>query len=117
MNISYLTNFIVYAFAMSGVLLTAVFVYKKFCTMPTQKDSNKFLSVKDKICIAPRKNLYVVKAGDEYFLIAGDAERTTMLSKLNNGSDNIQMTSVQPNWREDITNKKILQRLNERFKD
>ena len=117
MNLGYLTNFIVYAFAMSGVLLTAVFVYKKFCTMSSNNNDGKFLSVKDKICIAPRKNLYVVQAGGEYFLIAGDAERTTMLSKLNNENENVRTDYSQQNWREDITNKKVFQRLNERFKD
>ena len=116
MNIGYLTNFIVYAFAMSGVLLTAVFVYKKFCLTGSSKDESKFLAVKDRICIAPRKNLYVVQAGNEYFLIAGDAERTTMLSKLNANAD-VQIQGQKNSWREELSNRKILQRLNERFKD
>lgn len=121
MNLEYFTNFIVYAFAMSGVLLTAVVIYKKLCTISPTKDENKFLKVKDRICIAPRKNLYVIQAGNEQFLIAGDAERTTMLSKLN---DNIESSYKQTNhsapthWGEEFSteNKKVIQRLNERFK-
>lgn len=122
MNLGYFTNFIVYAFAMSGVLLTAVFIYKKCYTMTPAKDENKFLKVKDRICIAPRKNLYIIQAGNEHFLIAGDAERTTMLSKLNDGSDltlnKSSSYSAANHWGEEFsTNKKVLQRLNERFKD
>ena len=121
MNLGYFTNFIVYAFAMSGVLLTAVFVYKKCCTMTPTKDENKFLKVKDRICIAPRKNLYVVQAGSEYFLIAGDAERTTMLSKLNDSNEQTNKSTNYPaptHWGEEFSteNKKVIQRLNERFK-
>ena len=116
MNVEYFTNFIVYAFAMSGVLLTAVFVYKKFCSIPNSDNKCKFLSIKDQICIAPRKNLYVVQAGKEYFLIAGDAERTTMLSKLN-AENEIPQTFTKTSWEDNINNKKILQRINERFKN
>ena len=56
--------------------------------MGVSKQTGKFLAIKDQITIAPRKTLYVVKAGEEYFLIAGDTERTTMLSKLNSGNEN-----------------------------
>ncbi len=32
--------------------------------------------------LSPRKTLYIVSAGDEKFLIAGDVDRTTLISKL-----------------------------------
>ena len=118
MNVSYLINFIVYALAMSGVLIIGVVMYKKFFGCTTLKSEKKFLSVKDVLTIAPRKNLYVVQAGEEYFLVAGDAERTTMLSKLNIGQYKQEQISKDIYQNEDIlANKKIMQRLNERFKN
>ncbi len=121
MNIGYLTNFIVYAFAMSGVMLIAVSIYKKVCGVQGTKPAGKILSVQDKLAIAPRKNLYVVKAGEEYFLVAGDAERTTMLSKLNMNTKpaEVYRTSIQPeNFKHEdinITNKRILQKINKQL--
>ena len=116
MNVGYLTNFIVYAFAVSGVLLTAVFVYKKFCVYSSESKSGKSLRIKDSLVIAPRKTLYVVQVGGEEFLIAGDAERTTMLSKLGAG-EALSSQEFRSDSNYNITNKKVLQRLNERFRD
>lgn len=76
----YLAGFIVYTAAMIGVIFLAVFVYKKFSYSGTSK--SKFLNVEDCINLAPRKNLYVVRAGNERFLVASDAERTNLISKL-----------------------------------
>ena len=120
MNIGYLTNFIVYAFAMSGVMLIAVSIYKKVCGIQGHKQENKLLSVQDRLAIAPRKNIYVIKAGEEYFLVAGDAERTTMLSKLEIGKNitpAAQFTASATQSKEDIriTNKRILQKINEQL--
>ena len=119
MNTGYLTNFIVYAFAMSGVLLTAVLVYKKFCGASFDKRQGRSLQVKDSLVIAPRKTLYVVQVGREEFLIAGDAERTTMLSKLGVDAslqESEYKTEAYAPSDYSITNKKVLKRLNERFK-
>ncbi len=120
MNIGYLTNFIVYAFAMSGVMLIAVSIYKKVCGLPNNKQTGKLLSVQDKLAIAPRKTLYVVKAGEEYFLVAGDTERTTMLSKLElnkslSSGEAVKHLSNLKNEDIHITNKRILQKINERL--
>ncbi len=127
MNIGYLTNFIVYVFAMSGVMLIAVSIYKKICGVNNNTKEGRLLSVQDKLTIAPRKNLYVIKAGEEYFLVAGDTERTTMLSKLDinkphieNKYSTIQTTNEPYKLNENdfsITNKRILQRINEQFKN
>ena len=76
----YLTGFIVYTAAMIGIIFLAVVVYKKFTYSGTSK--SKFLNVEDCINLAPRKNLYVVRAGNERFLVASDAERTNLISKL-----------------------------------
>lgn len=81
---AYLLNFIVYTTAMIGIIFLAVFVYKKFSVCTTTK--SKFLDVEDCVSLAPRKNLYVIKAGGERFLVASDAERTTLISKLGENS-------------------------------
>ncbi len=77
----YFLSFIVYTAAMIGVIFLAVFVYKKFSYSGTS--NSKFLNVEDCITLAPRKNLYVIRAGKERFLVASDAERTSLISRLN----------------------------------
>ena len=79
----YLINFIVYTTAMVGIIFLAVFVYKKFsCTVSSK---SKFLNVEECISLAPRKELYVVRAGSERFLVASDVGRTSLISKLDDG--------------------------------
>ncbi|MCQ2739835.1 MAG: flagellar biosynthetic protein FliO [bacterium] len=81
-----MTNFIVYMLAMVGVVMLAFFVFKN--SMCKTKESNgKCLHVIDTLSLGARKNLYVISAGQENFLIASDAERTTFLTKLRNKSD------------------------------
>ena len=75
---------------MIGVIFVAVFVYKKFSYNSVSK--SQFLNVEDCISLAPRKNLYVVRAGKERFLVASDAERTTLISKL---VQNEQVSQIQ----------------------
>ncbi len=77
---TYLLNFIVYTAAMIGIIFLAVFVYKKFSLTTSSK--SKFLNVEECISLAPRKELYVVRAGNERFLVASDVGRTTLISKL-----------------------------------
>ena len=76
----YLLNFIVYTAAMIGIIFAALFVYKK--TAVNFQSSSKFLKVEDSISLSPRKQLFVVRAGNERFLVASDAERTNLISKL-----------------------------------
>lgn len=87
----YLTNFIVYTLAMVGVIMLAVIVFKLSTTTGT-KSSAKNLKVLDTLALAPRKTLYIVSAGEEKFLIAGDADRTTLISKLE-AKDNVEIKS------------------------
>ncbi len=88
---TYLLNFIVYTAAMIGIIFMAVFVYKKFSLTTSSK--SKFLNVEECINLAPRKELFVVRAGSERFLVASDVGRTTLISKL---SDNINNNNIQP---------------------
>lgn len=79
---SYLLTFTVYTTAMVGAIFLALFVYKKFSPTNSKISASKFLEVEDCVSIGVRKQLYIVRAGNEKFLIASDAERTTFLSKL-----------------------------------
>ena len=71
----YLTGFCVYTFAMIGA---------KRCMYGnlSAKNKDKFLEVETSLVIEPKKTIYVLKAGNEKFLIASDMERTSFLTKL-----------------------------------
>lgn len=82
----YLSNFVVYLFAMLGVMMLALFVYKKFNVNAIGVKNNHTLRVEDALSISARKTLYIVRSGAERFLIAADMERTTLISKLEDSS-------------------------------
>ena len=80
---SYIASFTFYTLAIIGVLLLAYVVAKK--TMISTGFSNKnnqSLEIEQSLNIAPRKTLHIIRSGNEKFLIAADAERTTFLTKL-----------------------------------
>ena len=77
----YLTNFIVYTLAMVGVVVLALLVFKASTTSGV-KGGSKYLKVHDTLSLGPRKTLYIVSAGEERFLIAGDVDKTSLISKL-----------------------------------
>lgn len=93
----YLVNFAVYTMAMIGLIFFALMIYKKFSGEGILGRKSEFLSVEDTIGIAPRKNLYVVRAGKERFLIAGDIDKTTLIAKLdeNNTSSKVANFDTQ----------------------
>ena len=78
----YLSNFIVYTLAMVGVIVIALMVFKS-ATGSSVKGGSKYLKVHDTLSLGPRKTLYIVSAGEEKFLIAGDVDKTSLISKLN----------------------------------
>lgn len=78
----YLVSFVVYTTAMVGIIFLALFVYKKVSMGYAHTSKSKFLNVEETISLAPRKNIYVIRAGKERFLVASDAERTSLISKL-----------------------------------
>jgi len=78
----YLSNFIVYFLAMIGIIILALYVYKKFGMVSCTVRRTNSLKIEDSLNLSPRKTLYVVKDGNERFLIAADMERTTLISKL-----------------------------------
>ncbi len=79
---SYMINFATYAFAMIGFILTVLFIYKKSTNISASQNKKNFLQVENSLKISPVKTIYVIKAGSEKFLIAGDTANTTMLAKL-----------------------------------
>ncbi len=81
---SYLLHFVAYTFAMIGFIVMVLFIYKKAMYAGESAKNKNFLSVESSLKISPTKTVYVIKAGKEKFLIAGDAANTTMLAKLEN---------------------------------
>lgn len=81
--LSHLMAFIFYTFAMVGVLLVAFIVYKKF-NLPFQQNKKGLIDIIDSCPLGPKKNLMIVKVGNEKFFIASGAEHTTLLAKLDN---------------------------------
>ena len=91
----YLANFIVYTLAMVGVIVVALLVFKN-STGVGAKSSSKFLKVHDTLSLGPRKTLYIVSAGEEKYLIAGDVDKTTLISKLGAKDSCPEITQVVP---------------------
>ena len=98
----YLANFMVYTFAMVGVIVIALLVFKNV-TQGGNIQKSKQLKIIDSLSLGPRKTLYIVSTGHEKFLIAGDVDKTNLISKLETtnavssleSSDNIQNTFQQ----------------------
>lgn len=89
---SYIMNFAVYTMAMCGLIFFALFVYKKFAAGSFTSKNSQFLNVEDSLSIGPRKVLYVIRAGREKFLVASDADKTNLISKLET-SDSFNLPS------------------------
>ena len=95
----YLANFIVYTLAMVGVIVIALMVFKGSTSVGTKKGS-KYLKVHDTLSLGPRKTLYIVSAGNEKFLIAGDVDKTSLISKLNSENKQELKISTEENFKE-----------------
>ena len=90
----YLANFMVYTLAMVGIIVIALMVFKG-ATGSGGRSSSKFLKVHDTLSLGPRKTLYIVSAGEEKFLIAGDVDKTTLISKLNSNESRIELSNIE----------------------
>ena len=95
----YLANFLVYTFAMVGVIVAALLIFKNATAVGGVKKS-KYLKIIDSMSLAPRKTLYIVSTGSEKFLIAADVDKTTLVSKL----DNVQNFEVEAIFKETLEN-------------
>lgn len=94
----YLLHFSIYTMAMLGIIGLAIFTYKISYGGVKTGINSSLLSVTDSMKLTPKKTLYVVKAGEERFLIASDFESTTLISKL---GENETINNVQKSQRED----------------
>ena len=105
----YLSNFIVYTLAMVGLVVIALLVFKT-STSVGKNSSSKFLKVHDSLTLGPRKTLYIVSAGEEKFLIAGDVDKTSLISKLESAKTQEKNLIIEENFKE--TMEKLPQRSN-----
>lgn len=107
----YLVNFAVYTMAMIGLIFFALMIYKKFSGEGILGRKSEFLSVEDTIGIAPRKNLYIVRAGNERFLIAGDIDKTTLIAKLDENNTSSKVANFDTQFTKVEKTKKITEDL------
>ena len=100
----YLANFMVYTFAMVGVIVIALLVFKN-ATSQGAGAKSKYLKVIDSMSLAPRKTLYIVSTGLEKFLIAGDVDKTTLISKLETSvSNDVEEPSSKETFQQTMQN-------------
>ncbi len=92
----YLINFLVYSMAMVGLLFVCLMVYKKTMVDNRFNKNENELKIENALNLSQRKTLYVVKAGDEKFLIASDTERTSFLAKLHQNDSPTTNNIVRP---------------------
>ncbi|MBQ2644651.1 flagellar biosynthetic protein FliO [bacterium] len=88
----YFIQFMAYTMAMVGFLSICMITYKKLCIQSQTGKNSDCLCIENVLKINPKKQIYVVRAGKERFLVASDAETTTMLAKLDNYSENTKQT-------------------------
>ncbi len=90
---SQITAFSVYTLAMIGLVFIGLVVVKKSLTFTPQKNKNNFLKIEASLNLEPRKNLYVVKAGREKFLISSSGESCQFMSKLESNRPDVKSLS------------------------
>ena len=79
----YFVQFLAYTMAMVGFLSVCLLTYKKFFTSFMGGKNADYLQIENMIRINPKKQILIIRAGEERFLVASDSETTTMLAKLN----------------------------------
>ena len=92
----YFVQFLAYTFAMVGFLAICLVTYKKFCQPAMMNNSAECLCIENALRLTPKKQIYVVRAGNERFLVASDAETTTMLAKLDSNENPLENGQVSP---------------------
>lgn len=112
---SYLINFAIYTLAMIGFIVMALFVYKKSTNIKPGSKNKEFLQVENSIRLSATKTIYVIKAGNEKFLIAGDPASTTMLSKLDENKNIENYGNETINKKEKVTEFSTLKELTQRI--
>lgn len=85
----YITGFSVYTLAMIGVIFVGLVIVKKCLSFSPNRKNNSYLKVEYCLNLEPRKNLYVVKAGREKFLISSSGENCNFMTKLESSNFSI----------------------------
>lgn len=80
-------QFMAYAMAMVGFLSICLLTYKKLCIQSQTGKNSDCLSIENALRLNPKKQIYIVRAGNERFLVASDSETTTMLAKLEDANE------------------------------
>jgi len=88
----YLVNFSIYTLAMVGIIFAALFVFKYVASGRGFSKKSTFLKVEESMSLSSRKNVYVINAGGERFLIASDIDRTSLIAKLEGNSQAAPMS-------------------------
>ena len=109
---SYLLHFVAYTFAMIGFIVMILFVYKKTAYPGNVQKNKDFLCVENSLKLSATKTVYVIKAGNEKFLVAGDTATTTMLAKLNDKTETVNYEYTENKITEIPSLKRQMQRLN-----
>ena len=94
---SYIVNFATYTLAMVGFIVLILFVYKKAMYTPINAKNREYLNVENVLKLSPTKTVYIIKAGTERFLVAGDNTTTTMLAKLDKDNINHALSMEEEN--------------------
>lgn len=90
----YMVHFLAYSMAMVGFFGICIFIYKKLCIQGLTGKRTDFLTIENGLRLNARKQLLVIKAGNERFLVASDYDRTTMLAKLNSEEEEKEDNTV-----------------------
>ena len=99
----YLANFMVYTLAMVGVIVVALLIFKSATSGGITGGKSKYLKIIDTLNLAPRKTLYIVSTGREKFLIAGDVDKTSLISKLETSEDSASTSISGATSREEFS--------------
>lgn len=86
-------QFIAYTMAMVGFLSVCLLTYKKLCVQTSNGKNGDCLCIENALRLNPKKQIFIVRAGNERFLVASDSETTTMLAKLED-RDSLQDTNT-----------------------
>ncbi len=103
----YIVNFSVYTMAIIGMIFVAfIMVQKTLNGGSLSNKKNNFLSLESLLPLEPRKNLYVINAGNEKFLISTDMNGCKLLTKLEtkNNNDYPQSGNKPDNKEESLEN-------------
>jgi len=89
-------GFIFYTLAMTGIFFIGMIVAKNSLSGGFVKNSRKnFLNIESSLSLEPRKNLYVIKAGNERMLISTDSEGSHFLAKLDSNNIPVEIEEAK----------------------